>query len=132
MLRTLFTTALLLACTAIAAARSGQTGASVATTMTGKWQGDTDGGAALLLDVTVKGETLTGTLTRNGQGSPLAEGRIVKNTFSFKATLNGRTEGFSGEHKGDEVRIWLDRQGPEKAVVLTRVKTAPSRSGAKR
>jgi hypothetical protein len=126
MLSTLFTTALLLACTVIAAAQSG----TVATTMTGKWQGDTDGGAALLLDVTVKGETLTGTLTRNGQGSPLAEGKVVKSTFSFKATLNERTESFSGEHKGDEIRIWLDRQGPGKAVVLTRVKTAPSRSGA--
>jgi hypothetical protein len=129
MLRTLFTTALLLACTAIAGAQSGQT---AATTMTGKWQGDTDGGAALLLDVTVKGETLTGTLTRNGQGSPLSEGKITRNAFSFKATLNERTEGFSGEHKGDEIRIWLDRQGPEKAVVLTRVKTAPSKSEAGR
>jgi hypothetical protein len=119
MLRTLFTTALLAACAAIAGVQSGQS------TMTGKWQGDTDGGAALLLDVTVKGETLTGTLTRNGQGTPLSEGKISKNAFSFKATLNERTEGFSGEHKGDEIRVWLDRQGPEKAVVLTRVKTAP-------
>ena len=119
MLRTLFTTALLIACAAIAGAQSGQS------TMTGKWQGDTDGGAALLLDVTVKGETLTGTLTRNGQGTPLSEGKISKNTFSFKATLNERTEGFSGEYKGDEIRVWLDRQGPEKAVVLTRVKTSP-------
>ena len=119
MLRTLFTTALLIACAAIAGAQSGQS------TMTGKWQGDTDGGAALLLDVTVKGETLTGTLTRNGQGTPLSEGKISKNAFSFKATLNDRTEGFSGEYKGDEIRVWLDRQGPEKAVVLTRVKTAP-------
>jgi hypothetical protein len=126
MLRTLFTTAFLLACTAIAGAQSGQS------TMSGKWQGDTDGGAALLLDVTVKGETLTGTLTRNGQGSPLSEGKINKNAFSFKATLNDRTEGFSGEHKGDEIRIWLDRQGPEKAVVLTRVKTAPSKNLAGR
>ena len=126
MLRTLFTTALLLACTAFAGAQSG------ATTMTGKWQGDTDGGAALALDVTVKGETLTGTLTRNGQGSPLSEGKITKNAFSFKATINERTEGFSGEHKGDEIRIWLDRQGPEKAVVLTRVKTAPSKNEAGR
>ena len=119
MLRTLFTTALLIAGAAIAGAQSGQS------PMTGKWQGDTDGGAALLLDVTVKGETLTGTLTRNGQGTPLSEGKISKNAFSFKATLNDRTEGFSGEYKGDEIRVWLDRQGPEKAVVLTRVKTSP-------
>ena len=55
MLRTTFTTALLLACTVMAAAQS---------TLTGKWQGDTDGGAALALDLTVKGDALTGTLTR--------------------------------------------------------------------
>lgn len=121
MLKTLLTTALLLACAAVAGAQSGKAGAA---TMTGKWQGDTDGGAALVLDVTVKGDTLTGTLTRNGQSSPLSEGKIVKNTFSFKATLNERAEGLSGEHKGDEIRIWLDRQGPEKAVVLNRVKQA--------
>jgi hypothetical protein len=102
MLRTLFTTALLLACTAGAGAQSGQTGG---TTMTGKWQGDTDGGAALLLEVAVKGETLTGTLTRNGQGAPLSEGKVAKNAFSFKATLNERAEGFSGEHRGDEIRL---------------------------
>jgi hypothetical protein len=123
MLRALFTTALL-ACAAIAGAQSGQAGQAVQTTMTGKWQGDTDGGAALLLDVTVKGETLTGTLTRNGQGSPLSEGKITKNAFSFKATLNERSESFSGEYKGDEIRIWLERQGPTKAIVLTRVKAA--------
>jgi hypothetical protein len=118
MLSSLITTALLLACAA-AGAQSGRS------TMTGRWQGDTDGGAALVLDVTVKGETLAGTLTRNGQGSQLSEGRISKNAFSFKATINERTESFSGEHKGDEIRIWLDRQGPGKAVVLTRVKPAP-------
>ena len=129
MLKTLFTTALLLTCTAIAGAQSGQSGQ---TTMTGKWQGDTDGGAALVLDITVKGETLSGTLTRNGQAAPLSEGKVTKNAFTFKATLNERTDTFSGEHKGDEIRLWLDRQGPAKAVVLTRVKTAPSKSEAAR
>ena len=119
MLRNTLTTTLLLACTVIAAAQS---------TLTGKWQGDTDGGAALVLDVTVKGETLTGTLTRNGQSSPLSEGKVAKNTFSFKATLNEKAEGFSGELKGDEIHIWLERQGPSKTVVLARVKAAPSKS----
>ena len=123
MLRTLFTTATLLACTAMAGAQS---------TMTGKWHGDTDGGAALVLDVTVTGETLTGTLTRNGQSAPLSDGRVTKNTFTFKATVNERAETFSGEHNGDEIRIWLERQGPSKAVVLTRVKAAPPKTQAGR
>ena len=115
MLRATFTTILLLACTVVAGAQS---------TLTGKWQGDTDGGAALALDVTVKGNALTGTLTRNGQGAPLSEGKVTKNTFTFKATLNERDETFSGEWKGDEIRIWLERQGPAKAIVLARVKAA--------
>lgn len=122
MLRTALTTALVLACAVMAAAQS---------TLTGKWQGDTDGGAALVLDVTVKGETLTGTLTRNDQSSPLSDGKVTKNTFTFKATLNERTDTFSGELKGDEIHIWLDRQGPSKAVVLTRVKATPSKGAGK-
>ena len=121
MLRTTFATALLLACTALASAQS---------TLTGKWQGDTDGGAALALDLTVKGDVLTGTLTRNGQSTPLSEGTVIKNTFAFKATLNERSEGFAGEWKGDEIRIWLERQGPSKAIVLSRVKATPSKNVA--
>ena len=58
MLRTAFTTALLLACAVVAGAQS---------TLTGKWQGDTDGGASILLDLTVKGDDVTGTLTRDGE-----------------------------------------------------------------
>lgn len=115
MFRTALTTLFLLAFTAAAGAQS---------TLTGKWQGNTDGGAALALDLTVKGEAVTGTVTRNGQAAPLSEGKVTKNTFTFKATMNERTETFAGEWKGDEMRIWLERQGPEKAIVLTRVKAA--------
>ena len=84
------------------------------------------------MDLTVKEETLTGTLTRDGQSSPLSDGKVTKNTFSFKATLNEKAEALSGELKGDEIHIWLDRQGPAKAVVLSRVKTAPSKADAER
>ena len=118
MLRTAFTTALLLACAVVAGAQS---------PLNGTWQGATDGGASILLDLTVKGDTLTGTLTRDGASSPLSEGKVTKNTFSFKATLNEKTEALSGELKGEELRVWLDRQGPERAVVFTRVKAAPSK-----
>jgi hypothetical protein len=117
MLRTVLATILLLASTVAAGAQS---------TLTGKWQGDTDGGASLALDLTVKGEVVTGTVTRNGQGAPLSEGKVTQNTFTFKATMNERAETFSGEWKGDEMRIWLERQGPSKAIVLTRVKRAAS------
>ena len=115
MLRTVLTTILVLAVTVVADAQS---------TLAGKWQGNTDGGASLALDLTVKGDAVTGTVTRNGQDAALSEGKVTKNTFTFKATMNERAETFAGEWKGDEIRIWLERQGPEKAIVLTRVKAA--------
>jgi hypothetical protein len=47
---------------------------------------------------------------------------VSKNTFTFKATLNDQTEGFTGELVRDEIKMWLDRQGPARAAVLKRIK----------
>ena len=91
-------------------------------TLTGKWQGETRNGSSIILDLTVKGATLTGTMIRNGENIPLSEGQVSKDTFTFKATINDQTEGFSGELTGDEVKVWLDRQGVASAIVLKRVK----------
>lgn len=90
--------------------------------LTGKWQGETPNGSSLTLDLTVKGTTLTGTMTRSGERIPLSDGQVSKNTFTFNAKMNDQTEGFSGELTGDQVKVWLDRQGVSKAVVLKRVK----------
>jgi hypothetical protein len=65
---------------------------------------------------------LTGALVRNGQSATLSDGKASRNTFSFKATVNEQTEGFSGELEGDEIKIWMDRQGPSNAIVLRRAK----------
>lgn len=91
-------------------------------TLTGKWQGETANGASILLDLTVKGTSLTGTMTRNGQPIPLTDGQVSKNTFTFKAKVSDEAEGFSGEVTGDELKVWLDRQGASRAIVLKRVK----------
>jgi hypothetical protein len=91
-------------------------------TLTGKWQGETTTGTAITLDLVVEGAALTGTLTRDGASIPLAEGKVSKNTFTFKARINEQTEGFSGELAGDQLKVWLDRQGPSRAAVLERVK----------
>ena len=91
----------------------------------GKWQGVTGADASLALDLTVKGTALTGTLTRDDQKSALSDGKVSGNTISFKATLNEKSEALSGELKGDELHVWLDRQGPSRAIVLTRVKARP-------
>lgn len=113
MTRLLATVAAVLLIAIAAAAQAG---------LTGKWEGTTPNGATLALDLTVKDGTLTGTLTRNDQKITIADGKVKNNTFSFKATVKDQPEGFSGEVKGDEVRIWLDRQGPGEAIRLTRIK----------
>jgi len=91
-------------------------------TLTGKWQGETGNGAALVLDLTVKDSVLTGTFTRNGVSTPISDGKVSGNTFTFKATVNDQAEGFSGELAGDQLKVWLDRQGASRAIVLERVK----------
>ena len=65
--------------------------------LTGKWQGVTNAGAEIALDLTARDATLTGSLTRDGQTSTLSDGKISKNTFTFTAQLNNQTEKFAGE-----------------------------------
>jgi len=91
-------------------------------TLSGKWEGETSNGSTIVLDLTAKGTTLTGTFTRNGQSSPLADGKVSKGSFAFKVKINDQDEGISGEVSGDEIKMWLDRQGRERAIVLKRPK----------
>ena len=90
--------------------------------LTGTWQGQTPNGMSIKLVLTAKDTVLTGTLDREGEVSPLSDGTITKNTFSFKATLGGETETIEGTWENDEIKAWLARQGPERTVVLKRVK----------
>lgn len=90
--------------------------------LTGKWQGETPNGAQIVLDLTATETTLTGTLTRSGQPATITDGKVSRNTFTFKATINDQTEAFTGELARDEMKVWLDRQGPDRAAVLKRVK----------
>jgi hypothetical protein len=93
-------------------------------TLTGKWRGQTPNGFELLLDLTATGQTLTGNLIREGESSPITEGSVTKNTFTFKAAPSGgQVEGFSGQLEGDGIKVWLDRQGPTRAASLKRVVT---------
>jgi hypothetical protein len=90
--------------------------------LTGQWEGETRNGMAILLDLTATETELTGTLTRSGQTSTITDGKVSKNTFTFKAMLGDQLEAFTGELAGDQITVTLDRQGPEGAVVLKRVK----------
>jgi hypothetical protein len=96
-------------------------------TLAGKWQGETDGGASIVLTLTVKGTALSGTMVRDGASADLLEGKVSGAAFSFKTTLNDRTETLSGELVNDQIRIWLERQGPSKAIVLNRVRPESGR-----
>jgi hypothetical protein len=89
--------------------------------LTGKWQGETRNGSEIVLELTATDATLTGTLTRNGEASPISDGKVSKNTFTFKATLGGQTESVTGEVSGDQMKVWLDRN-PQSTALLTRIK----------
>jgi hypothetical protein len=92
------------------------------TTIAGTWQGETANGAELVLELAVKGTALTGTFTRNGQSSPIADGKVSKNTLAFTVKIGDQTEALTGEIAGDAIELWLDRQGRTNAVVLKRAK----------
>ena len=97
-------------------------GAMPQSSLTGTWQGQTPNGMNIKLVLAAKDTVLTGTLEREGEVSALSEGTINKNAFSFKATLGGEVETIEGTWENDEVKAWLARQGPERTVVLKRVK----------
>ena len=88
--------------------------------LSGTWEGETRNGASIVLTLTVKGSVLTGTLVRDGQSAALADGKTSNSSFTCKATLNDQTMEFAGELAGDEIKIWIERQGPSSAIVLRR------------
>jgi len=96
--------------------------ASAQAGLTGRWEGETRNGTAIVLTLAVEGTQLTGTLLRGEETATVTEGKVLKNTFTFKATIGGQAEGFSGELAGDSIKIWLDRQGAERAILLHRAK----------
>lgn len=111
-------TALVFLLTVVAGAQGKQA------SLTGKWQGETPGGSKVELDLKVKDTALTGTLTRNGQPTPITDGKVAKNTFTFKAKLDDQIESLTGELDGDQITVWLDRQDRSRAAILKRVKAA--------
>jgi len=90
-------------------------------TITGKWRGKTPNGFQLELDLAATQQELTGTFTRSGQSLAITDGKVSKNTFTFKATMKDQTQVFNGEIDGSQIKVWTDQQGPSAAAVLTRV-----------
>jgi hypothetical protein len=100
------------------------TPAAVQSAVAGVWEGQTNGGAAIVVDLKVDGKTLTGTLTRDGRPATISDGQVSGNAITFKVTLNEQLETISGEFAEDELKVWLDRQGRERAIALKRAKPA--------
>ena len=90
--------------------------------ITGKWSGTTRNGSQVVLNLMVADRTLTGTVTRDGQSSTITDGKVSGNTFTFSATLGEQAEALSGELDGQQLKVWLDRQGREGTVVFSRAK----------
>lgn len=90
------------------------------TSITGKWQGTTRNGSQVVLDLKAADGALTGKVTRDGESNPITEGKVSKNTFTFKVTLGEQMEALTGELDGKQLKVWLDRQGREGAVVFER------------
>jgi hypothetical protein len=99
--------------------------------ITGKWQGKTPNGFQLELDLAATQQELTGTFNRDGQSIAITDGKVSKNDFSFKVAMNDQPQGFSGVLDGDQMRIWMDRQGAAMGTVLKRIVDATRDAGAR-
>jgi hypothetical protein len=89
--------------------------------LTGKWEGKTESGRPVLLDVRIKGKQLTGTFTLAQQSADIIEGKIEGKTFAFKASAEGRrTLAFNGRLVGDEIELTVE--GVSNPLTLKRVK----------
>ena len=50
----------------------------------------------------------------------IAEGKVAKNTFTFSVTHQETKVEFTGEFTGNDMLVWMDRQGRDRAAVLKR------------
>jgi hypothetical protein len=92
--------------------------------LTGKWEGKTPNGMTVVLVLKATDTEVTGTLHRvdDDVKAEITDGKVTKNTFTFKVILGEQTESITGEFSGDDMKAWLDRQGPERAAVFKRAK----------
>ena len=91
-------------------------------TLAGTWEGQTPNRQSIVLELTVKGADLSGTMTVGDQKSAIENGKVSKSTFTFSVAMGGGVEPFTGELAGADMRIWMDDRGPSSAIVLKRVK----------
>jgi hypothetical protein len=88
--------------------------------LAGKWEGTTESGRPVVLDMKVKGRQLTGTITVGKQSADITDGKVEEKTFSFKATVEDRTPTFNGRLTGEVVELTVE--GVASPLTLKRVK----------
>ena len=98
--------------------------AQAQTDLSGKWTETTPSGLSAELDVKATETSMTGTFTVRGSPMTISDARVTKNTFTFKAALEGQPEGFSGELNGDSMVLWRDKNGRVDALTLKRATTS--------
>jgi hypothetical protein len=98
--------------------------AQAQTDLSGKWSETTPSGLNAELDIKATATTLTGTFSVRARPMTITDGKVTKNTFTFKAALEGQPEGFSGELNGDSIVLWRDRNGKVDALTLKRATTS--------
>lgn len=94
----------------------------------GRWHETTPSGLNAELELATEGTKVTGTFTVRGRQLAISDGEWSQNTFRFKALLEDKPEGFSGEIAGDQITLWRDRNGRGDAVTLKRA-APPSLTG---
>jgi len=92
--------------------------------LNGRWAGQTPNGQAIVMDLTVKGESLAVTMTVGKEQAAIENGKVAGTTFTFTATMGGGSEAFTGEVSGDEIKMWMDDRGPAAAITLKRATPA--------
>ena len=94
--------------------------AQAQTGLSGKWTETTPSGLNAELDLKATDTAITGTFTVRARPLTITDGKVTKNSFTFKAALEGQPEGFSGELNGDRDRALADRNGKGDALTLKR------------
>lgn len=86
----------------------------------GRWVGTMGGGFEITLNLQAEGNSLTGTvLTQMGE-SPISDGKINGNEFSFTVSLGDNTIPYKGRIDGDTLSLIVNFQGQDVEGTLTR------------
>ena len=85
----------------------------------GRWQGMTVSGQALVLQLQVQGERLTGRLTVGKQSANIVEGKVVGIAFALTTgPIDGHKVDGTGRRVGDALELTIE--GVKQPLMLTR------------